>query len=79
MVSALAAGEDDATAGAVASTEVVTVHPNESVRRAAELMRDHEVSHLLVLNGVSDRPIGVISTLDVMRLATSDIRPRRGG
>jgi CBS domain-containing protein len=79
VVSALAAGEDDATAGAVASTEVVTVHPNESVRRAAELMRDHEVSHLLVLNGVSDRPIGVISTLDVMRLATSDIRPRRGG
>jgi CBS domain-containing protein len=42
-------------------------------------MRDHEVSHLLVLNGVSDRPIGVISTLDVMRLATSDLRPRRGG
>jgi CBS domain-containing protein len=79
VVSALAAGEDDATAGAVASTEVVTVHPNESVRRAAELMRDHEVSHLLVLNGVSDRPIGVISTLDVMRLATSDLRPRRGG
>jgi CBS domain-containing protein len=79
VVSALAAGEDDATAGAVASTEVVTVHPNESVRRAAELLRDHEVSHLLVLNGVSDRPIGVISTLDVMRLATSDLRPRRGG
>jgi CBS domain-containing protein len=79
VVSALAAGDDEATGGAVASTVVVTVHPNESVRRAAELMRDHEVSHLLVLNGVSDRPIGVISTLDVMRLATSDIRPRRGG
>ena len=79
VVAALAAGEDDATAGAVASTEVVTVHPNESVRRAAELMRDHEVTHLLVVNGVSDRPIGVISTLDVMRLATSDLRPRRGG
>jgi CBS domain-containing protein len=71
VVSALAAGADDATAGAVASTEVVTVRPFESVRRAAELMRDHEVSHLLVVNGVSDRPSGVISTLDVMRVATS--------
>jgi CBS domain-containing protein len=70
VVSALAAGEDDVTAGAVASTEVVTVTPAESVRRAAELMRDHEVSHLLVLNGASDRPVGVISTLDVMRVST---------
>jgi CBS domain-containing protein len=70
VVSALAAGEDDASAGAVASTEVVTVSPFESVRRAAELMRDHEVSHLLVLNGASDRPIGVISSLDVMRIST---------
>jgi CBS domain-containing protein len=71
VVSALAAGEDDATAGTVTSSEVVTISPSESVRRAAELMRDHEVSHLLVVNGVSDRPIGVISTLDVMRVSTS--------
>jgi CBS domain-containing protein len=71
VVSALAAGEEDATAGAIASTEVVTVSPIESVRHAVELMRDHEVSHLLVLNGATDRPIGVISTLDVMRVSTS--------
>jgi CBS domain-containing protein len=71
VVSALAADEDDATAGEVASTEVVTVRPSKTIRRAAELIRDHEVSHLLVVNGVSDRPIGVISTLDVMRVTTS--------
>ena len=71
VVAALAAGEDDATAGAVASTEVVSVSPGASVRRAAELMRDHEVSHLLVLNGASDRPTGVISSLDVMRVSTT--------
>lgn len=69
VVAALAAGGELTTAGEIASTEVVTIEPHVSVRRAAELMRDHEVSHLLVVDGVSDRPIGVISTLDVMALA----------
>ena len=39
------------------------------MRHAAELMRDHEVTHLLVVDGVSDRPIGIVSTLDVMAIA----------
>jgi len=69
VVSALAAGGRLPTAGEIASTEVVTNEPHESVRRAVELMCDHKVSHLLVVDGVSDRPIGIVSTLDVMAIA----------
>jgi CBS domain-containing protein len=69
VVTALAAGDGLATAGEIASTEAVTIQPQESVLAAAELMRDHEVSHLLVVHRGTDRPIGIISTLDVMALA----------
>jgi CBS domain-containing protein len=69
VIAALAGGQGFATAGEIASTEVVTIQPQESVLVAAELMRDHEVSHLLVVQRGTDRPIGVISTLDVMALA----------
>lgn len=69
VVSALAAGGELTTAGEISSTEVVTIRPQTSVRHAAELMRDHEVSHLIVVDGSSDRPIGIVSTLDVMAVA----------
>ena len=71
VVSALAAGGELTTAGEIASTEVVTIERHTSIRHAAELMRDHEVSHLLVVDGVAERPIGVISTLDVMAIASA--------
>jgi CBS domain-containing protein len=74
VVTALAAGDGFATAREIASTEVVTIQPQESVLAAAELMRDHEVSHLLVVDRGTDRPIGIISTLDVLALA-GDIPP----
>lgn len=50
-------------AGDVAGTELVTVAPDESLERAAQLMAEHDVTHLLVAE--KDRPIGVVSTLDV--------------
>lgn len=66
VVSALAAGGDrQLTAGEIAATEVVTVTPFDSIRHAAQLMRDHGVSHLLVANPRQDRPLGVLSTLDI--------------
>lgn len=54
-----------ASAGAIAQTPIVTVSPSDGVARAAELMRTHQVSHLLVT--VRNRPIGVVSTLDLAR------------
>jgi CBS domain-containing protein len=65
VVSALATGDQPLTAGEIAATEVVTVSPFDSIRHAAELMRDHGVSHVLVADPRSDRPLGVLSTLDI--------------
>jgi CBS domain-containing protein len=68
VVAALAGGSESASAGEVASAEVLTMRPDESIRRAAQLMRDHEVTHVLVV-GRSWRPIGIVSTMDVMAVA----------
>jgi CBS domain-containing protein len=64
-------GLEGRTAGGAASTEVVTVAPEESLRKAAQLMSDHQIAHLLVVEEHADRPVGIVSTLDVARaLAT---------
>ena len=66
LVSALASGASGSTsAGEIATTEIATIRPRDSLRRAAEIMRDHEVTHVLVLARQCDRPIGVVSTLDI--------------
>jgi CBS domain-containing protein len=59
---ARAAGDlDSVTAHQVATTNLVTVRSHEPLERAAELMSDHAVSHLVVLQPDSDDPVGVIS------------------
>ena len=68
VVAALAAGDQALTAGEIAATEIVTVLPHDSVRHAAELMRDHGVSHVLVVDRRSDRPLGILSSLDIAAL-----------
>jgi CBS domain-containing protein len=62
-----AAGMDamDRTAGGTAATELVTVAADDTLARAAKLMTDHQVSHLIVIQPDSGRPVGVISTLDI--------------
>jgi CBS domain-containing protein len=57
------------TAGGSAATPVVTVSPDESLERAAQLMTEHGVAHLVVVAPDNGRPIGVLSTLDVARAA----------
>lgn len=54
----------DATAGGVAATELVTVGPDAPLSRAAQLMAEHELSHLVVVDG-DGRPQGIVSTHDV--------------
>ncbi len=65
---------DDRTAGGSAATDVVTVEPSDSVHQAAILMAEHGVSHLIVVDPASDRPVGVISTLDVAAVLAG-VRP----
>ena len=48
------------TAGEVASTDLVTVDSNESLARAAELMAEHRVTHLIAVQPGTGRPAGMI-------------------
>lgn len=61
-----AGGEaEDRTAGETCSSEIVSIGPGDSLERAAQLMAEHQTSHLIVVDPSSDDPIGVLSTLDL--------------
>ena len=51
------------TAGAAAATPALTIAPDDTLQRATQLMVEHALTHLVVV--ARDRPVGVISTLDV--------------
>jgi len=73
VVNALAAGGGALTAGEIAATEVVSVSPRDSLAHVAQLMREHGITHVVVVER-SDRPVGIVSTLDLMRAAADDPR-----
>ncbi len=56
---------DQQTAGGSAATPVVTVSPDETLERAAQLMTEHATSHLVVVDRRTQRPVGILSTLDL--------------
>jgi CBS domain-containing protein len=68
-VVAAACGDMDArTAGDSAIEPLVTVMADERLDRAAQLMAESNVSHLAVIEPTTQRPTGVISTLDLLRV-----------
>lgn len=64
VVGAAVSGEE-LTALQAAATEPLAVSAEEPLDRAAQLMAEHGVSHLVVLDGTSGHPVGVVSTLDI--------------
>jgi CBS domain-containing protein len=58
---------DALTAKQVAATPALTVSSIDPLERALQLMTEHEVTHVIVVERHSGRPIGVLSTLDVAR------------
>jgi CBS domain-containing protein len=67
-VVAAAAGElDRRTARECAVTPLLTIASTERLEDAARTMAETGLSHLAVVDPVTDRPCGVISTLDVVR------------
>jgi CBS domain-containing protein len=52
-------------AGGTAMTPAVTVGPEERLEHAAYLMTKHGVAHLVVVDPIEQRPVGVLSTLDL--------------
>lgn len=58
---------DAQRAGGTAMRPAITAFPHESLETAAQRMTTHGVSHLVVVDDVRRRPIGVMSTLDLVR------------
>lgn len=66
---------DERTAGNSAITPLITVSIDERLDRAAQLMAETANAHLAVIDPVTRRPAGVLSTLDIARA----IAGTRGG
>jgi len=58
---------DACTAGASAVTPIVAVRTDAPLAHAADMMAQHGIAHLAVVEPDSGRPIGVLSTLDIAR------------
>lgn len=65
IIAAVAAGIDDETAGQAAATEVVTVPDSERLDAAAQLMAEHGIDHLIVVDATTGHPAGILSGLDI--------------
>lgn len=75
VAAAYVRGLDDQTAGGSAATPAVVVSPTETLERAAQLMTEHAIAHLVVVD--AGEPVGVLSTLDIARAcAQLGARPR---
>jgi CBS domain-containing protein len=64
-VAAVAADTRDAPTGRLARSEPIGVYPDDSLVHAAQLMAEHEVTHLVVVQPQTRHPIGILSALDL--------------
>ena len=67
LVAAARAGLSKRTAGEASVTPLVTVASDNPLASAAELMAEYGNAHLAVIDPDTGRPVGVVSTLDVVR------------
>jgi CBS domain-containing protein len=72
LVAATRLDLDTLTAGATAVTPLVTLAADRSLAEAGSLMAQYGTAHLAVTDPDSDRPIGVISTLDIARAVAAE-------
>jgi CBS domain-containing protein len=54
------------SARALANEPVVSIRPTTPLRQAGEKMLEYGVSHMIVIDPETRRPVGVLSTLDVI-------------
>jgi predicted transcriptional regulator len=60
-----ASASAELTAGQAAQTELRAVRADDSIETAAQLMAEHQVEHLVVIDPASGHAEGIISALDV--------------
>lgn len=70
VVAAIASG-GEVSAGQAAATEPLALSSDERLDRAAQLMAEHGVSHLVVVDAGDGHPIGVLSSVDVAAVYTA--------
>jgi CBS domain-containing protein len=58
---------DEQASGAIAAAPVLTVTAGQELAHAAQVMVEHEIAHLIVVDPLTTRPVGVLSSLDVAR------------
>lgn len=57
---------DERTAGSFASEAALAVAAEDELNQVVRLMSDQGASHVVVTDRARERPVGVISTLDVI-------------
>jgi crotonyl-CoA carboxylase/reductase len=65
---------DEQSAGGSAATPALAIAPDDTLRRAAQMMTEHATAHLLVVDEELGAPVGVLSTLDIARLLAERFR-----
>ena len=76
LVAATRLDLDSLTAGATAVTPLVSVATDCAIAEAGSLMAQYGIAHLAVTDPDTERPIGVISTLDIARAIAAGLGPR---
>jgi CBS domain-containing protein len=71
VVAAAASGKEP-TAMQMAATEPLSISSGDTVQSAAQLMTEHGVAHLVVIDAAGGYPVGIISTLDLASLYANE-------
>jgi CBS domain-containing protein len=69
-------GWENIKAENIMASNIETIKPTSTLREAADIMRIKHVHQLLILSekgvGISQRPVGILSTNDIVREALQD-------
>ena len=65
VVAAAARDAHEDMSWSVARSAPVTITADDSLKHAAEIMAEHQLAHLVVVQPESGQPFGVLSTLDI--------------
>jgi CBS domain-containing protein len=72
LVAAATGDLDASTARHASVTPLLTIRSDDRLADAAQRMAETGVSHLAVIDAVTERPAGVLSTLDIVRFVAHE-------
>lgn len=66
LVAAISCGDHHLLARDIAAEATVTVSSRRPLREVAQMMSEHGVTHLVVVDHQSNEPLGIVSSSDVL-------------